>query len=152
MFHRAACSRAVAHGSDRNCATSAPRSSVPMLGVRPVGDLATRSSCGSRLILATQRLMLDALTPNTSATRARGSPRPTASTTFRRKSLEYTLMHPIMPQGSTILPTAVGSSNEGLRIGVQLAANYGREDLLIRIASQLEEALPWSERMPRVHA
>ncbi len=36
----------------------------------------------------------------------------------------------------------------GLPVGVQLAAAYGREDVLIRVASQLEQAAPWSERHP----
>ena len=40
----------------------------------------------------------------------------------------------------------------GLPVGVQLVAPYGREDLLIRIASQLERAAPWSDRLPPVHA
>ncbi len=40
----------------------------------------------------------------------------------------------------------------GLPVGVQLAAGYGREDMLIRVASQLEQAAPWSERHPPVHA
>jgi len=40
----------------------------------------------------------------------------------------------------------------GLPVGVQLVAAYGREDVLIRVASQLEQAAPWSERHPPVHA
>jgi amidase len=40
----------------------------------------------------------------------------------------------------------------GLPVGVQLVAAYGREDLLIRVASQLEQAAPWSGRHPPVHA
>ena len=40
-------------------------------------------------------------------------------------------------------------SAEGLPIGVQLVAGYGREDVLIRVAAQLEAAQPWSDRWPR---
>ncbi len=39
-------------------------------------------------------------------------------------------------------------SHEGLPIGVQLVADYGREDVLIRVAAQLEAARPWSARRP----
>lgn len=38
----------------------------------------------------------------------------------------------------------------GLPIGVQLVAAYGREDVLVRIASQLEQAQPWKDRVPPV--
>jgi amidase len=41
---------------------------------------------------------------------------------------------------------------EGLPVGVQLVAAMGREDLLIRIAAQLEQELPWIDRLPPVHA
>jgi len=41
---------------------------------------------------------------------------------------------------------------EGLPVGVQLVAAMGREDQLIRIASQLEQELPWIDRLPPVHA
>jgi amidase len=37
---------------------------------------------------------------------------------------------------------------DGLPIGVQLVAAYGREDLLIAVASQLEVAEPWADRHP----
>jgi amidase len=37
---------------------------------------------------------------------------------------------------------------DGLPIGVQLVAAYGREDVLIQVASQLEQAHPWSHVHP----
>lgn len=41
---------------------------------------------------------------------------------------------------------------DGLPVGVHIVAGYGREDLLIRVASQLEQAQPWQGRRPPVHA
>ena len=41
-------------------------------------------------------------------------------------------------------------NDDGLPIGVQLVAAYGREDILIRVASQLEAAAPWAGRRPPV--
>ena len=43
-------------------------------------------------------------------------------------------------------------SDEGLPIGVQLVAPFGREDVLIRVAAQLEQARPWADRTPPVFA
>ena len=40
----------------------------------------------------------------------------------------------------------------GLPVGVQLVAAYGREDMLIQVASQLEQAAPWGDQHPPVHA
>jgi amidase len=37
---------------------------------------------------------------------------------------------------------------DGLPVGVQLVAAFGREDLLIQVAAQLETAAPWADRSP----
>ncbi len=41
---------------------------------------------------------------------------------------------------------------EGLPIGAQLVAPFAREDLLLRVAAQIEQAAPWASRRPAVHA
>ena len=43
-------------------------------------------------------------------------------------------------------------TDDGLPTGVQLVAPQGREDVLIRIASQLEQAHPWADRRPPLWA
>ena len=50
-------------------------------------------------------------------------------------------------QPAISLPTHM--TREGLPQGVQLVAAPFREDLLIRVAAQIEEAAPWSSRRPK---
>jgi len=52
--------------------------------------------------------------------------------------------------GQPAISLPLGQSAGGLPIGVQFVAPYGREDLLFRIAAQLEEASPWKDRIPPV--
>jgi amidase len=42
--------------------------------------------------------------------------------------------------------------DDGLPIGVQLGGAFGREDMLLQVAAQLEAAEPWATRRPPVHA
>ena len=60
----------------------------------------------------------------------------------------FTMMFSFTGQPAISLP--LGWTADGLPIGVQIVAAYGREDRLIRVAAQLEEDQPWAERRPPV--
>lgn len=50
--------------------------------------------------------------------------------------------------GQPAISVPLGVNAHGLPIGIQLVAAYGRDDLLIRVAAQLEAAHPWAARTP----
>ena len=54
-------------------------------------------------------------------------------------------------QPAMSLPMGMDAAT-GVPIGVQFAAGFGREDVLFRLAAQLEAARPWAARRPKVWA
>jgi amidase len=57
---------------------------------------------------------------------------------------------PFNRSGQPAISLPLYRNADGLPIGVQLAADYAREDILIRVASQLESAHPWSAAHPPI--
>jgi amidase len=62
--------------------------------------------------------------------------------------IPFTPLFNVTGQPAISLP--LGQSSEGLPIGVQLVARYGDEATLLRLAAQLEQALPWALRHPSI--
>jgi amidase len=71
---------------------------------------------------------------------------PPAAAVHAVKTVTFTAPFNVTGQPAISLPLHWNAG--GLPIGVQLVAAYGREDLLIRVASQLAQARPWQERHP----
>jgi amidase len=66
-----------------------------------------------------------------------------------RRILEFgPFTAPFNVSGHPAISLPLGQSREGLPIGVQLVAAHGREDLLLGVAAQLEQAVPWNSRRP----
>jgi len=55
---------------------------------------------------------------------------------------------PFSVTGQPAISLPIGQTAGGLPVDVQLVAALGREDLLLRVAAQLEIAARWSDRRP----
>ena len=64
--------------------------------------------------------------------------------------IPFTPLANLSGQPSISLP--LGQSAEGMPLGVMLTAQTLREDLLLCVSAALEEAVPWRDRTPVVHA
>lgn len=67
---------------------------------------------------------------------------------FMRAATYVPFTAPFNVTGQPAIQLPLHMNDAGLPIGVQLVAAFGREDVLLRVASQLEQALPWMERRP----
>jgi amidase len=62
--------------------------------------------------------------------------------------IPYTAQFNMTGQPAVSLP--LHWTPDSLPVGVQLVAAYGREDVLVQVASQVERAAPWADRRPAI--
>ncbi|MEF9962960.1 MAG: amidase [Comamonas sp.] len=72
---------------------------------------------------------------------------------FMQEFMDATVFtRPANAAGVPAMSVPLWQSASGLPIGMQFMAPYGAESRLLQLAAQLEQALPWAQRLPPVHA
>jgi amidase len=61
----------------------------------------------------------------------------------------FTALYNMTGQPAISLPLCADS--QGRPLGMQFVTRFGAEDVLLRLAAQLEQSLPWKQRRPSVH-
>jgi amidase len=64
----------------------------------------------------------------------------------------FSFTPPFNLTGLPAISLPLGESSRGMPIGVQLAADMCQESILIGASAELERAMPWAGRRPRIHA
>jgi amidase len=67
-----------------------------------------------------------------------------------RSTCQFTLPHNVMGTPAISLPLAMHSTQ--LPIGIQIGAPHAQDHVVLQLAAALEDARPWSARLPPLHA
>ncbi len=68
-----------------------------------------------------------------------------------KSALDFTPFTPIFNvTGHPAMSVPLHWTPGGLPVGVHLVARFAREDVLFRLAGQLERARPWFDRLPEL--
>lgn len=89
--------------------------------------------------------------PETVGTYDPDRPGRTIDTVFEDLAPKETFTALFNATGQPAISLPLGATASGLPTGVQLAARFGREDLLLRLGAVLEAEYTWGRRRPSVH-
>lgn len=72
--------------------------------------------------------------------------------TYNARWADSIFMFPFNFSGQPAISLPLGWSSDGIPIGVQLVGRYGDEATVLAASTQLEQAMPWKDRRPRISA